>query len=130
MKKDCTNFKLGKIKKGNLVNFDKQMFWNFDNTLAIFLRDGLTAYKEMSRRIPLSIYGKYRLDKTLSQQEKDSKALVEWHKILNDMIAGFAAYISLEEGSEDERDNKYKAFKKALRLLSKWWSALWIFEIK
>lgn len=35
------------------------------------------------------------------------------------MIAGFAAYISLEEGSEDERDNKYKAFKKALRLLSK-----------
>ena len=31
----------------------------------------------MSRRIPLSIYGKYRLDKTLSQQEKDSKALVE-----------------------------------------------------
>lgn len=127
MKTDWNNFKLGRIKQGKLVGFDGEMLWNFDVTLAIFIRDGLTAYKESSHGIPGLIYDKYDADKTLSQKEKDSKSIAEWHTILNDIIAGFNAYINIgdSEGLGEELGAKNKAFEKGLKLLSEWWGSLW-----
>ena len=122
---DC---KLGKIKNGKLIKFDKKMVWNFDKTLAIFISAGLRTLKENGDKgIPYELYDKARNSyPNITDDEAHDKALAEWWQIVDDIIDGFDAYITIGSVIDDEEVKLLlKKYKKALKLFVKWFGEFW-----
>lgn len=59
MKHKDPKIKLGEIKDGKLVKFSDSIVWDFNRTLAIFIRDGLIRFRQVGNGVPHKVVTKY-----------------------------------------------------------------------
>jgi hypothetical protein len=71
--------------------------WEFDVYLSKIILRGLKQIKKYKYSIPGEIYQKYDKRKDLTQKQKDTLAMKEWTKNLNNMIVGFESALKMQD---------------------------------
>ncbi len=129
-------FKMKPIKLGTIRDYDtpikpkSNVVWDFDKTLAIFIRDGLRKLAEITCSCPYRFVETYANtipddDKDKAQKVADYDGTDAWKKELRDLANKFDAYIHIYNSYGDEETRVLNETKEALNKLKEIFFELW-----
>lgn len=106
---------LGQIKNDKLVKFSDSMTWNFDFTLAIFIKTGLERFLKLNNGVPCSAFDEfgniiYDYSSDMSLEQKAQK----WSDVIKKAVHKLDYFLS---DSDDDLSKKYKAYQVALDII-------------
>lgn len=112
MKHKQPKIKLGEIKDGKLVKFTDSIVWDFNKTLAIFIRDGLKRFRQVGNGVPNSVVNKY---KTIED------AAEAWDSILENIITLINFHLEEDTDilSSTDREKLFTYHKTERKVLSR-----------
>lgn len=129
-------FKMKPIKLGTIRDYDtpikmkKEAVWDFDKTLAIFIRDGLRKLADITCSYPHRFTIDYANsipndDENKAQKVANYDGTEEWQNELRTLANKFDAYIHLYEYSDEEETRVLNETEEAFVKLKEIFFELW-----